>query len=147
MLEALKQAWKAFNEKEVPVGAVLVHQGRVIARGYNQMELLRDATAHAEMVAIRDAVKKMGHWRHLREATLYVTLEPCPMCAGAIVQTRIKTLVYGTKDSKAGAVHSLMNLVDDSRLNHRAEIISGVLEDECIKLMKDFFAQLRGREK
>ena len=95
------------------------------------------------MVAIREAVQKLGHWRHLREAALYVTLEPCPMCAGAIVQSRIKTLVYGTADPKAGAVSSLMNLVQDARLNHRVEVIAGVLQEECSELMKQFFRKLR----
>ena len=140
---ALEEARAAFASGEVPIGAVLVVGSEVVAKAHNMKEQWQDATAHAEMVVIKKAIEKLGHWRHLREATLYVTLEPCPMCAGAIVQSRIGTLVYGTTDPKAGAVHSLMNLVQDPRLNHRVEVVAGVLEEECSQMLKDFFAQLR----
>lgn len=140
---ALEEARAAFELGEVPIGAVIVVGSDVIARAHNMKEQWKDATAHAEMIAINEAVKKLGHWRHLQEATLYVTVEPCPMCAGAIVQSRIKTLIYGAADPKAGAVHSLMNIVQDPRLNHRVEVIAGVLEEECSDLMKQFFRRLR----
>ena len=140
---ALEEAKTAFDIGEVPIGAVIIIGSDVVSRAHNMKETWKDATAHAEMVAIREAVQKLGHWRHLGEATLYVTLEPCPMCAGAIVQSRIKTLVYGTADPKTGAVSSLMNLVQDARLNHRVEVIAGVLQEECSELMKQFFRKLR----
>ena len=140
---ALEEAEKAFALGEVPIGAVIALSSEVVSRAHNMKEQWHDATAHAEMVAIRKALEKLGHWRHLKEAALYVTVEPCPMCAGAIVQTRIKTLVYGTADIKAGAVHSLMNIVQDPRLNHQVEVIAGVLEQECSDLMKKFFGSLR----
>ncbi len=140
---ALEEAGLALEKGEVPVGAVIVRGSEIIARAHNMKERWKDATAHAEMVAIRQAVEKLGHWRHLREASLYVTVEPCPMCAGAIMQSRIKTLVYGAADPKAGAVHSLMNLVQDPRLNHKVEVIAGVMEEECSELMKQFFSKLR----
>jgi len=140
---ALEEARAAFASEEVPIGAVVVKGSEVIARAHNMKEQWKDATAHAEMVVIRKAVEVLGHWRHLREAVLYVTLEPCPMCAGAIVQSRIKTLVYGADDPKAGAVHSLMNLTQDPRLNHRVEVVSGVLAEECGELMSSFFKRLR----
>ncbi len=140
---ALEEAEKAFALGEVPIGAVIAIGSDVISRAHNMKEQWHDATAHAEMVAIKQAVEKLGHWRNLGEAALYVTVEPCPMCAGAIVQSRIKTLVYGTADPKAGAVHSLMNLVQDPRLNHRVEVVAGILEEECAELMKQFFQRLR----
>lgn len=140
---ALEEARAAFELEEVPIGAVIVVGSDVIASAHNMKEQWKDATAHAEMVAINEAVKKLGHWRHLSEATLYVTVEPCPMCAGTIVQSRIKTLVYGAADPKAGAVNSLMNLVQDPRLNHQVEVVAGVLEKECSELMKQFFRRLR----
>ena len=140
---ALEEAGKAFALGEVPIGAVIALSSEVVSRAHNMKEQCHDATAHAEMVAIRQALEKLGHWRHLKEAALYVTVEPCPMCAGAIVQTRIKTLVYGTADIKAGAVHSLMNIVQDPRLNHQVAVIAGVLEQECSDLMKKFFVSLR----
>lgn len=143
---ALEEARAAFEKGEVPVGAVIVIGSDVVSRAYNLKEQLKDATAHAEMLVINRAVEKLGHWRHLQEATLYVTLEPCPMCAGAIVQSRIKTLVYGAADPKAGAVSSLMNLVQDPRLNHRVEVVAGVLEEECGELLKKFFLRLRTPE-
>jgi tRNA(adenine34) deaminase len=140
---ALEEAKIAFDIGEVPIGAVIVIGSDVVSRAHNMKEQWNDATAHAEMVAIHKAVEALGHWRHLREAVLYVTLEPCPMCAGAIVQSRIKTLVYGADDPKAGAVQSLMNLVQDPRLNHRVEVVSGVLGEECGELMSTFFRKIR----
>jgi tRNA(adenine34) deaminase len=140
---ALDEARAAFASGEVPIGAVIVVGDEVIARAHNMKEQWNDATAHAEMVVLRQAVEKLGHWRHLKDAVLYVTLEPCPMCAGAMVQSRIKTLVYGAADLKAGAVESLMNLVQDPRLNHRVEVVSGVMQAECSELLKEFFRGLR----
>ena len=124
MLRAYDLARRAFEENEVPVGAVIVHQERVIGEGYNQRESLNDPTAHAEMIAITQAAETLGSWR-LIDCVLYVTLEPCPMCAGAIVQARLPTVVYGTVDPKAGACHTLFQLTDDPRLNHRATVIGG----------------------
>ncbi len=142
MRRALDLARRAFEEEEVPVGAVIVHEDRVIGEGYNQREALNDPTAHAEMIAITQAAETLGSWR-LIGCTLFVTLEPCPMCAGAIVQARLPTVVYGTTDSKAGACHSLYQLTDDSRLNHRATVVGGVLREECRALLQQFFAQQR----
>src|SRR5450755_1969774 len=123
---ALREAEAALAEDEVPIGAVIVHSGRVIAAAHNQREQLRDPTAHAEMIAITQAAEALGGWR-LEGCTLYVTLEPCPMCAGAILQARISTVVYGAADPKAGAVHTLYQLLSDPRLNHRPQTVSGVL--------------------
>ncbi len=139
---ALEEAQQALREDEVPIGAVIVHDGRVIARTHNQREQLRDPTAHAEMIAITQAAESRGSWR-LDGCTLYVTLEPCPMCAGAIVQARIPTLVYGAADPKAGAVDSLYRLLSDPRLNHRAEIVAGVLAGPCGDILSRFFQQQR----
>jgi len=126
-------------------GAVVVRDGEIIGRGYNQRETLGDPTAHAEMLAIREAAQYLGSWR-LTGTTLYVTLEPCPMCAGAIVNARISELVYGASDPKAGAVSSLMNLVQDERLNHSVgEVIAGIREQECAELLRSFFKALRQR--
>lgn len=140
---ALEQAEQAFREDEVPVGAVIVHQQRVIAAAYNQRERLRDPTAHAEMIAITQAAGALNSWR-LDGCTLYVTLEPCPMCAGAILQARIGMVVYGAADPKAGAVHTLYRMLEDTRLNHRALAVSGVLADECGRILSRFFQQKRG---
>src|SRR5258706_11571198 len=126
MRMAYHEALAALEEDEVPVGAVIVHDGRVVAAAHNQREQLRDPTAHAEMIAITQAAEALGSWR-LEGCTLYVTLEPCPMCAGAIVQARIPRLVYGATDPKAGAVRSLFEVLGDKRLNHQAEVIAGVL--------------------
>jgi tRNA(adenine34) deaminase len=143
MQEAIEEAHKARLIDEVPIGAVVVYKGEVIGRGHNQRETLGDPTAHAEMIAIRQAAERVGSWR-LTGAALYVTLEPCPMCAGAIVNARISTLVYGAEDPKAGAVSSLMNLVQDKRLNHSVtEVIAGIRQAECAQLLRDFFRQLR----
>ncbi len=139
---ALLEAQQAFDEGEVPVGAVIVHEQRVIASAHNQRETLNDPTAHAEMVAITQAAEALGAWR-LLDCTLYVTLEPCPMCAGAIVQARLPTVVYGTTDPKAGACHTLYQITEDPRLNHRATVLGGVLADECRTILQQFFAQQR----
>lgn len=139
---ALKEAEQALAEDEVPVGAVIVHGDRVIASAHNQREQLRDPTAHAEMIAITQAAEALGSWR-LDDSTLYVTLEPCPMCAGAILQARIPTLVYGAADPKAGAVHTLYRLLDDKRLNHRSMVVSGVLAGPCSEILTRFFQQQR----
>jgi tRNA(adenine34) deaminase len=139
---ALQEARQAFDEGEVPVGAIIVHQERVIAAAHNQRELLKDPTAHAEMVAITQAAESLGSWR-LLECTLYVTLEPCPMCAGAIVQARMPTVVYGTTDPKAGACHTLYQITSDSRLNHQSAVLGGVLADECRQILQEFFALQR----
>ncbi len=139
---ALEEAEQAFAADEVPIGAVIVFENRVIARAYNQREALHDPTAHAEMIAITQAAEARQSWR-LDGCTLYVTLEPCPMCAGAIVQARIPTVVYGAADPKAGAVHTLYNLLDDARLNHRCLITSGVLAEPCGQILTRFFQQQR----
>ncbi|HKM17942.1 MAG: tRNA adenosine(34) deaminase TadA [Firmicutes bacterium] len=146
MEQAIMEAKKALEFDEVPVGAVIVLDGEIIGRGFNKRETSADPTAHAEMIAIREAARCLGSWR-LTNTRLYVTLEPCPMCAGAIVNARIHTLVYGVADPKAGAVSSLMNLVQDSRLNHRVEVIDGVCRETCGKLLKDFFSSLRKQAK
>jgi tRNA(adenine34) deaminase len=142
MRQALDQARAALAEDEVPIGAVIVHDGRVIGAAHNQRETLRDPTAHAEMIAITQAATALASWR-LEGCTLYVTLEPCPMCAGAIVQSRINTVVYGALDPKAGAVQSLYQLLADARLNHQCKVVSGVLAEECGKLLSDFFQSKR----
>lgn len=142
MRAALDLARQAFEEGEVPVGAVIVHDDAIIGAGYNQREQLRDPTAHAEMIAITQAAESLGSWR-LLNCTLYCTLEPCPMCAGAIVQARIPTVIYGTADPKAGACHSLYQLTADPRLNHRATVMGGVLQGECQAVLQEFFARQR----
>jgi tRNA(adenine34) deaminase len=139
---ALREAQKAFEEDEVPVGALVVHNERIIGKGYNQIERLQDPTAHAEMIAITAAAAQLRS-RRLEECTLYVTLEPCPMCAGAIVQARIPTLVFGAFDPKAGACGTLFNIVQDKRLNHQPHVISGVCDKESEELLKGFFGRVR----
>lgn len=146
MAHALDQARRAFDEEEVPVGAIVVHDGHVVGEGYNQRESLQDPTAHAEMIAITQAAAALKSWR-LLDCTLYVTLEPCPMCAGAIVQGRLPTIVYGTTDPKAGACDSLYQITNDDRLNHQVTVRSGVLRDDCRRLLQDFFAQQRAQGK
>ncbi len=138
---ALDEAREAALAGDVPVGAVVVADGAEIARGRNRREVDRDPTAHAEVVALRAAAQVVGHWRV--EATLYVTQEPCPMCAGALVNARVKRLVYGCANPKAGAVATLFELVTDPRLNHRIDVTSGVLADECTQVLRDFFSALR----
>lgn len=142
MQQAIAQAQAAQAVDEVPVGAVIVRGGAVLAAAHNERERLRDPTAHAEMIALTQAAAAVGSWR-LDDCTLYVTLEPCPMCAGALVQARLKQLVYGADDPKAGAVRSLYQLLSDQRLNHQVEVVGGVLADECGKLLTDFFARQR----
>jgi tRNA(adenine34) deaminase len=139
---ALEEAEQALREDEVPIGAAIVHDGRLIARAHNQREQLRDPTAHAEMIAITQAAESRQSWR-LEDCTLYVTLEPCPMCAGAILQARIPRLVYGAADPKAGAVDSLYRLLNDPRLNHRSETVAGVLAEPCGAILSRFFQQQR----
>jgi len=144
MGEALRQAAKAYAAEEVPVGAVLVRDGRIIARGFNQVELLKDATAHAEMLAITAAEGAVGDWR-LTDCTLYVTKEPCPMCAGAVVHVRLARVVFGAADPKGGAAGSQVNLLQMPTLNHRCAITGGVREEECRALLKSFFQEQRAK--
>jgi tRNA(adenine34) deaminase len=139
---ALAEAESALGEGEVPVGAVIAHRERVIASAHNQREQLRDPTAHAEMIAITQAAEALGSWR-LEGCTLYVTLEPCPMCAGAILQARIPTVVYGATDPKGGAVHTLYQLLSDPRLNHRPQTVGGVLCGPCGEMLTRFFQEQR----
>ncbi len=146
MRQALAQAELARSADEVPVGAVIVSSGRVVAAAHNQREALADPTAHAEMIAITQAAGALGSWR-LEGCTLYVTLEPCPMCAGAIVLARIPLVVYGARDPKAGAVDSLYQLLGDVRLNHRCQVVSGVLGDDCGRVLSEFFRAQRQRGK
>lgn len=146
MQKAIDQAIIAAELDEVPVGAVIVREGRIIGAAYNQREQLRDPTAHAEMLAITQAAEAVGNWR-LEDCSLYVTLEPCPMCAGAIVLARIPRVIYGTRDPKAGAVESLFQLLNDSRLNHRCEVIAGVLGRDCGQLLTHFFQAKRAQGK
>ncbi|MFV9511862.1 tRNA adenosine(34) deaminase TadA [Tepidibacillus sp. LV47] len=142
MQEALLEAKKAEALGEVPIGAVIVKDGKIIARGHNLRETKKDPTAHAEMIAIQQASQVLGGWR-LHRCTLYVTLEPCQMCAGAIIQARIDHVVYGAKDPKAGCAGTLCNLLEDPRFNHQATVTSGVLEEEASLLLKKFFRNLR----
>ena len=146
MKMAIEEAEKAQELGEVPIGAVLVHKGEVIARGYNLRETTQKTTSHAECIVIDQANEQIGSWR-LEECTLYVTLEPCPMCAGAILQSRIPHLVYGAYDPKAGCAGTLMNLLDDERFNHRTSIQSGVMEVECREMLSSFFRNLREKKK
>jgi len=149
MREALKEAQKAFDRGEVPVGAVIVSKNRVIARAHNQMELLHDPTAHAEMIAITQAAdflrsqEEGQHRGSLEKTSIYVTVEPCPMCAGALVMSHCETLVFAAKDPKAGACGSLYNIAQDDRLNHRLNVIGGILEEDSKSLLQEFFKNLR----
>lgn len=145
MKEALAEAKLAFDAKEVPVGAVIVHNGEIIARAHNSNITDKDPTCHAEVSAIRQAAKALGGWR-LPSCTMYVTTEPCAMCAGAIVLARIEKLVIGCMDPKAGACGSVNNIVCDSRLNHQVQIETGILEEECSNMLKDFFKELRSKK-
>ncbi len=142
MQDALQQARRALESEDVPVGAVVVHRGRIIGRGYNQREKLHDPTAHAEMLALTAAAEHLRQWR-LDDCTLYVTLEPCAMCAGALVLARVARLVYGATDPKAGACGSLYQITEDPRLNHRLETVGGVLADEAAELLRAFFQHRR----
>ena len=142
MMEALKEARKAYDKGEVPIGAVIVKDGRIVSKAHNLRETLKDATAHAEMVAIREACKRLDSWR-LSDCSIYVTIEPCPMCAGAILQARIVRLIFGAMDFKAGCAGSIYNFLSDGKFNHTTEIISGIMEDECRNILKKFFEQRR----
>ena len=142
MREALRQALKAGKADEVPVGAVIVRAGKVIARAHNQVELLKDATAHAEMLALTQAEAGVGDWR-LTDCDLYVTKEPCAMCAGAIVHTRVRRVIFGCADPAAGAAGSVINLLQMPTLNHRCDIAAGVLQDECAEILQSFFREKR----
>jgi tRNA(adenine34) deaminase len=139
---ALREAERALEKDEVPIGCVIVHDGAIVGRGHNQVETLKDATAHAEMIAIGAASAALESWR-LTECTLYVTLEPCAMCAGAIVLARLGRLVYGAADPKAGACGSVLDVIHEPRLNHRVDVTTGVLAEECGTLLRGFFVQKR----
>jgi tRNA(adenine34) deaminase len=143
---AIESAKIALENGDVPIGAAIVHGGQIIAKAYNQREQLQDPTAHAEIIALTQAAAALGSWR-LHGCTMYVTLEPCAMCAGALVLARIDRLVYGCDDPKAGACKSLYNIVQDGRLNHRLEVTSGVLAEQCRQQLQEFFAQRRGENK
>ena len=142
MKEALKEAEKAFREDEVPVGAVIVHSDKIIARGYNQVERLGDPTAHAEIIAITSAANYLGT-KWLNQASLYVTIEPCSMCAGALVLARVENIFFGASDPKTGACGSVINIANHKKLNHRIKVTKGILELECSSLLKEFFRQKR----
>ncbi len=142
MRMAIEEAILAYNKGEVPVGAVLVKEDKVIAKAYNQRETLQDPTAHAEIIALKQGSKEKDSWR-LTDSTLYVTKEPCIMCAGAMVNARLGMLVYGCKDEKGGSVNSLYNILSDRRLNHQVEVVSGILEEECSEILKRFFLNRR----
>ncbi len=142
MKEALRQARKAYAADEVPIGAVIVRDGTIIARAWNQVELLKDATAHAEMLAITQAEAEVGDWR-LTDCDLYVTKEPCPMCAGAIVHARLRRVIFGCGDAKGGAAGGLLNLLQMPQLNHRSEITPGILSEESAGLLREFFVARR----
>jgi len=144
MRAAIEEAGKAEAIREVPIGAVIVRGDEIIGRGHNVRETARDPLAHAELIAIKQASEHLDAWR-LLDCRLYVTLEPCPMCAGAIVQARIPTVIFGTPDPKAGCAGTLMNLLQEERFNHRVEVISGVLQEECSMMLTSFFRKLRGK--
>lgn len=146
MKEAMKEAQKAEEKKEVPIGAIIVQNNIIIARAHNLREIEQRSIAHAELLAIDEACKKLGSWR-LQDATLYVTLEPCPMCAGAIILSRVNRVVYGASDPKGGYAGTLYNLLQDERLNHQAEITKGILEEECSSLLTNFFRNIRKERK
>jgi tRNA(adenine34) deaminase len=146
MNEAIKEARKAESLAEVPIGAIIVIDGKIISRAHNLRESKQSAVAHAEVLAIEQACQETGSWR-LENAHLYITLEPCPMCSGAIILSRVKRVVYGAKDPKGGCAGTLMNLLQDERFNHQSEVTSGVLETECGQLLSDFFRRLREERK
>ncbi len=145
MREALKEAYKAYSKDETPIGAVIVRDGKIIARGHNEKELTNDPTNHAEIAVIREASAKLGTWR-LNDCDLYVTLEPCTMCAGAIIQARVGRLFIGTVDPKAGAVGSVINVLRVDAFNHKVEVTYGILQEECSEILKNFFKELRKRK-
>lgn len=146
MKEAIKQAKKAYAIGEVPIGCVIVYEGKIIGRGYNRRTIDKNPLAHAELIAIKKASKKMGDWR-LEDCTLYVTLEPCQMCSGAIVQARVKKVVVGCMNPKAGCAGSILNLLQVEQFNHQVELETGVLEEECSEMVKNFFKELRKAKK
>ena len=146
MREALKLAKKAAGIDEVPIGCVIVHENKIIARGYNRRNMDKSTLAHAEIMAIKKASRVIGDWR-LEDCTMYITLEPCQMCAGAIVQARIPKVVMGTMNAKAGCAGSVINILQMDGFNHKVEIVKGVMEDECKKIMQDFFKELRERKR
>lgn len=146
MKEAIRQAKKAYQREETPIGCVIAYEGRIIARGYNKRNWKKNTLAHAEIIAINKASRIIGDWR-LENCTMYVTLEPCPMCAGAIVQARIPRVVVGSMNPKAGCAGSVINLLQTPRFNHQAELTTGVLADECSRLMTGFFKELRQKRK
>jgi len=146
MKEALVEAWRAFEKDEVPIGAVIVQDGEIIARAHNLRETMQLTAAHAEMLAISYANEQTGFWR-LDDAILYTTVEPCMMCAGAIVQSRIKTVVYGTKDEKSGCAGTIFNLLEEKRFNHQCEVIGGVMAAQSQEILSQFFKELRKRKK
>lgn len=146
MREALKEAQKAAEQGEVPIGAVVVRDGEIIGRGYNERETTQDATTHAEMAAIRQANQRLANWR-LEDADLFVTLEPCPMCSGAIILSRVRKVYYGAADVKGGTAGTLMNLLEDERFNHQAQVERGILEADCKEMLQSFFRDLRRKRK
>lgn len=146
MKEALLEAKKAYKKLEIPVGAVIVKDGEIIARAHNIKEEKKDTTKHAEILAIQRASKKLETWR-LNDCEMYVTLEPCPMCAGAIIQSRLKKIYIGTMDEKTGACGSVLNLLEDYKFNHKVEVEKGILKDDCEKMLKEFFVMLREYKK
>jgi tRNA(adenine34) deaminase len=145
MKQALKEAKKAYEKEEVPIGAIIVKDGKIIARAHNMKEIKNDTTEHAEIRAIKKASKKLGAWR-LSECEMYTTLEPCPMCAGAIIQARIKKVYIGAMDEKTGACGSVLNLFKDHKFNHEVQVENGVLEKECKQILQDFFKMLRKKK-
>ena len=146
MQEALKEARKAYKKLEIPVGAVIVRDGEIIAKAHNIKEEKKDTTKHAEILAIQKASKKLGTWR-LNDCEMYVTLEPCPMCAGAIIQARLKKIYIGTMDEKTGACGSVLNLLEDYKFNHTVEVENGIMKQECESMLKEFFVKLREYKK
>lgn len=145
MKEALKEAKKAYEKEEIPVGAIIVKDNKIIARAYNVKEEKKDTTKHAEIIAIQKASKKLESWR-LTDCDIYVTLEPCSMCAGALIQSRIRKVYIGTMDKKTGACGSVLNLLEDYKFNHKVEVENGILEEECKKILKEFFKELRNKK-
>lgn len=145
MKEAIKQAKKAYDKEEIPVGAIIVKDGKIIARGYNKKEEKKDTTQHAEIIAIQKASRKIGAWR-LQDCEMYVTLEPCVMCTGALIQARLKKVYIGTMDPKTGACGSVLNLLEDYKFNHKVEVETNIMQKECEKILKDFFKYLRSKK-
>ena len=145
MKEALKAAQDAYDAGEVPIGAVIVHNGEIIGRGFNRRNTEGNPLCHAEIIAINEAAHFMGDWR-IEECTMYVTVEPCPMCAGAIVQARIPRVVYGAKNPKAGCAGSVLDVLNEPKLNHQVDVTEGVLKEECAAMMKEFFKRFRKKE-